>query len=215
MANISRMMGLSLIEMLCPWVIIHDGKCLFELTMAVKNILIWPDARLKEISKPIMDFDEELKNIIQDLSDTMDAYGPMAGLSAPQIGILKRVFIIDIPPEDNEGNGTNGKEVFINPEIIAKEGSFSWKEGCMSIPGFRGPVKRYYKVRLSYQDQNGIINERDAHYYLSGGFQHELDHLNGILWVDYQSPLKKNFIKKKMLKFKELPPHEQQQGWRE
>jgi peptide deformylase len=208
------MLGLSLIEMLYPWVIIFNEKYLFELTMAIKDILIWPDDRLKEISKPIIDFDEELKNIIKDLSDTMDAYGPMAGLSAPQIGILKRVFILDIPPEDNEGNGTNGKEVFINPEIITKEGSFSWSEGCMSIPGLRGQVKRHDKVRLRYQDQNSLIHERDAHYYLSGGFQHELDHLNGILWVDYQSPLKKKFIKKKMLKYKDLTAQEQQ-GWRE
>lgn len=182
--------------------------------MAVKNILIWPDDELKKISQPIIAFDDELKSIIKDLSDTMDAHGPMAGLAAPQIGILKRVFIIDIPPQDNEGNGTDGKEVFINPSIISKEGSFTWTEGCMSIPGIRGEVTRYDNIVLHFQDEAGVFHERKAHYYLSGAFQHELDHLNGILWVDYQSPMKKKVIKNKMLKFKELPIHEQQ-GWRE
>lgn len=170
--------------------------------MAIKPVLIWPDPVLKEVSKPVTDFGKDLQDLVKDICDTMDT-GAMAGLAAPQIGVNKRLFVIDIPPEHNDGNGTNGKEVFVNPEITHKEGSFSWDEGCMSIPGFRGKVKRSYLVTMRYQNEKGEHLERDAFYYLGGCFQHELDHLNGILWVDYQSPLKKNFIRKKMLKLKE------------
>lgn len=175
--------------------------------MAIKDILIWPDPLLKQIATPVVDFDEELKNLVKDLIDTMGTEA-MAGLSAPQIGVSKRVFVIDIPPEHNEGNGTNGPEVFVNPEITFKDGSFSWDEGCMSIPGFRGKVKRFYTVKMRYQNELGEHKEREAFYYLGGCFQHELDHLNGILWVDYQSDMKKSMIKKKMLRLKELPPEE-------
>ena len=175
--------------------------------MAVKDILLWPDPILKQVSEPVSDFGTDLQNLIQNLSDSMTVE-PMAGLSAPQIGVSKRVFIIDIDPEHNEGNGTLGKEVFVNPEIVARCGKFSWEEGCMSIPGYRGKVTRDDKVTLRYQNEKGEHLEREAFYYLSGCFQHELDHLNGILWVDYQSALKRNFIKKKMLRLKSLPPEE-------
>lgn len=183
---------------------------IYEHIMAVKNVLIWPDPILKKVAEPVKDFGPELQNIIADLFDTMNAYGPMAGLAAPQIGISKRIFAVDIPPEDNEGNGTKGKEVFINPEIYFKEGSFSWDEGCMSIPDLRGKVTRAYTVKMRYQNERGEHLDREAFYYLGGCFQHELDHLNGILWVDYQNALKKNLVKKKMLKLKKLPIEEQQ-----
>jgi len=175
--------------------------------MAVKDILLWPDPVLKQVSKPVTDFGIDLQNLIQDLSDSMTVE-PMAGLSAPQIGVGSRVFIIDIDPEHNEGNGTQGKEVFINPEIVAQNGKFSWEEGCMSIPGYRGKVTRHDKITMRYQNEKGEHLEREAFYYLSGCFQHEIDHLNGILWVDYQSALKRSFIKKKMLRLKSLSPED-------
>lgn len=176
--------------------------------MAAKRVLIWPDPILKKVAEPVTDFGPELKSLVKDICDSMDNE-PMAGLCAPQIGISKRVFVCDIDPADNDGNGTNGREVFINPEIYHREGSFSWEEGCMSIPGFRGKVKRSYTVKMRYQNEHGEHKEREAFYYLGGCFQHELDHLNGILWVDYQSTLKRNFIKKKMLQLQKLPLEEQ------
>lgn len=175
--------------------------------MAKRNILIWPDPILKQISQPVTDFGDELQRLIKDLRDTVES-DDMAGLSAPQIGVSKRVFLIDIPPDQNEGNGTNGPEVFINPEIFYKEGSFTWDEGCMSIPGFRGKITRSYKVKMRYQNEVGEHKEREAFFYLAGCFQHELDHLNGIVWVDYVSQMKKDMIRKKMLKLKELPTEE-------
>jgi len=173
--------------------------------VAVKDVLIWPDPVLKMVSQPVHEFGPDLLSLIEDIKDTME-HEPMAGLSAPQIGVSKRVFVIDIDPEHNDGNGTKGKEAFINPEIIEREGSFSWEEGCMSIPGVRGNVKRSYKVLMRYQNERGEYITREGFYYLSGCFQHEIDHLNGILWVDYQSALKRNLIKKKMQKLKSIPP---------
>lgn len=181
--------------------------------MAIKNILIWPDPILKQVSQPVTDFGEDLQKLVKDLRDTIETEA-MAGLSAPQIGVSRRVFVIDILPEHNEGNGTNGPEAFINPEIYYRDGSFSWDEGCMSIPGFRGKVTRSYTVRMRYQNELGEPQDREAFYYLGGCFQHELDHLNGILWVDYQSHMKKSLIRKKMLRLKELPPEEQPK-WRD
>ncbi len=180
--------------------------------MAIKDIIIWPDPILKQVAETVVDFGDDLKALIKDICDTMDSE-PMAGLSAPQVGVSKRVFVIDIPPDQNDGNGTNGKEIFINPEIYLKEGSFTWDEGCMSVPGFRGKVTRAHNVKMRYQNEHGQHLDREAFYYLGGCFQHELDHLNGVLWVDYQSPLKRNFIKKKMLKLKQLPKEERR--WRE
>lgn len=171
--------------------------------MAVKNIIIWPDKILEKKSLPVIDFDKKLENLVNDLLDTMTSE-PMAGLAAPQIGENLRVFVSDIDPKDNEGNGTDGAQVFINPEILKKEGEFSWEEGCMSIPGLKGPVTRAQKIVMRFQDISGNFHEKEAFYYLSGCFQHEIDHLDGILWVDYQKPFKKNFIKKKMQKLKQL-----------
>lgn len=168
-----------------------------------KKILIWPDPLLKERSQEITDFGPDLFAIINDLKATLQENPePMAGLAAPQIGISKRVFIMDIPPEDNDGNGTNGIEVFINPEFYQPEGCFSWEEGCMSIPGLRGKVTRHDRIMMRWQDESGAFKEREAFFYLSGCFQHELDHLDGILWVDHQSALKRSMVKRKMLALK-------------
>lgn len=166
--------------------------------MAKKNIIIWPNPILKEISQEITSFDNNLKNLIQDLKDSIENEH-LAGLAAPQIGVNKRVFVMDIPPEDNDGNGTNGLEVFINPKIIAKKDSFVWDEGCASIPDYRGKVKRAKNIIMEYQNEKGELIQKEAFYYLSGCYQHELDHLDGILWVDYQTSLKRNLIKRKML----------------
>lgn len=175
--------------------------------MTVRNILIWPDPLLLKPSEPVVKIDEETKQLVRDLVETMRYYGDSAGLSAPQVGVHKRVFVVDIPPGENDGNGTDGPEAFINPEIVAREGRFEWDEGCMSIPGERGTVKRYDRVVMRYTDIHGQAQEREAFYYLSGAFQHEIDHLNGILWIDYQSRLKKNLVKKRMLKLKAQQGH--------
>ncbi|MES2503464.1 MAG: peptide deformylase [Myxococcota bacterium] len=168
--------------------------------MTARRIRIWPDPELLQISKPVEKVDESIKALVQDMIDTMEEIGNSAGLAAPQIGVPLRIFMADIPPEHNDGNGTNGAEAFINPEFIFREGEFTWEEGCLSIPGERGKVKRSYRVVMRYLDINGVQQEREAFDYLSGCFQHEADHLDGKLWIDYQSSLKKDMVRKKMLK---------------
>lgn len=168
--------------------------------MSAKPLLIWPDPRLLKISAPVEKVDAEVHALVGDLITTIIETGETAGLAAPQIGVNLRVFVVDIPPEHNEGNGTNGPEAFINPEIVLKEGSFTWEEGCLSIPGERGSVTRAQRVVMKYLDLDGNPQEREAFDYLGGCFQHELDHLNGKLWIDYQGPLKRAFVRKKMLK---------------
>lgn len=170
--------------------------------MTARTVLIWPDPALLKISKPVEKFDSSIRTLVQDMIDTMEEIGNSAGLAAPQIGVSIRLFIADIPPEQNEGNGTDGYEVFINPEFIHKEGKFEWEEGCLSIPGERGKVKRAYRVIMRYQDITGEFHEREAFDYLSGCFQHEADHLDGKLWIDYQSTLKKDLVRKKMQKIR-------------
>jgi peptide deformylase len=170
--------------------------------MIAKEILIWPDTNLSKTSASVDVIDDSIHNLVADLIATMKHEGNSAGLAAPQIGIHKRLFIVDIPPENNNGNGTLGPEVFINPEFILKEGIMHWEEGCMSIPNERGWVTRFSRVIMRYLDLDGMRQEREAFDYLAGCFQHEADHLDGKLWVDYQSPLKRNLIRKKMLKLK-------------
>jgi len=175
--------------------------------MPAKEVLIWPDPNLSKISEPVDVVDDDIRALVADLIATMEYEGNSAGLSAPQIGIHKRVFVVDIPPEHNKGNGTNGPEAFINPEIILKEGQFSWEEGCMSIPNERGWVNRAMRIMMRYTTLEGEVKEREAFDYLGGCFQHELDHLNGKLWIDYQTPLKRNIVRKKMLKLKKNLSH--------
>jgi peptide deformylase len=170
--------------------------------MSAKEILVWPDPALLKVSERVEKIDESIYALVEDLKATMEYEGNSAGLAAPQIGVHKRVFVVDIPPEDNDGNGTNGPEAFINPEFILKEGKLDWDESCMSIPGERGRVIRSNRVIMRYTDLEGKEREVEAFSYLAGCFQHENDHLDGKLWIDYQSNLKRNLVRKKMLKYK-------------
>ncbi|MEI6806619.1 MAG: peptide deformylase [Myxococcaceae bacterium] len=170
--------------------------------MTARKILIWPDPALLQVSKPVEKIDASIKALVQDMIDTMEDVGNSAGLAAPQIGVPLRLFMANIPPDQNDGNGTDGCEAFINPEFLIKEGQFEWEEGCLSIPGERGRVKRAYRVIMRYLDLNGVSHEREAFDYLSGCFQHEADHLDGKLWIDYQSSLKKELVRKKMQKLR-------------
>ena len=118
--------------------------------MPARKILIWPDSALAKVSEPVLEIDASIHSLVQDLKDSMVHEGNSAGLAAPQIGVHKRVFVVDIAPEDNDGNGTNGPEAFINPEIIFKTGRLHWEEACMSIPNERGWVTRASQIKMRY-----------------------------------------------------------------
>ena len=164
--------------------------------MAVKKILLYPDPLLLMRSAKINIFDKNLVNLSKDLIDTMyDADG--VGLAAPQIGINKRIFVMDCSSENEEKDC----RVVINPEIEhASEELGSYKEGCLSIPGITEEISRPKVIKVLYQDINGVLQRNTYDDLWSICFQHELDHLNGRLFIDHLRPMKKILVKNKIKK---------------
>ena len=177
--------------------------------MAVRDILIWPDPELLKPSAPVAVIDDGLRALVQDLFDTMyDADG--VGLAAPQIGVHKRVVVVDIRAYEREQDGekvaipaSEAPLVLINPKFTLLSGELEWEEGCLSVPGETGLVTRAARCRVQYLDLHGKEQVIDTEGLKSVALQHECDHLDGKLFVDYLSRLKRNVIKKKMLKLLE------------
>jgi peptide deformylase len=161
--------------------------------MALRTILEFPDPRLRTRAQPVTEFDAALGALIEDLFETMYA-APGIGLAATQVDVHKRVIVIDVSKD------RTGQLALINPEILSKEGEASTEEGCLSVPGIFDDVKRAAKVRLRYQDRTGAVVERDYDDILAVCIQHEMDHLEGKLFVDYLSDLKRERIRKKLEK---------------
>lgn len=159
--------------------------------MSLLRIRHYPDPVLKEISLPVTVFDADLKKLASDMAETMYA-APGVGLAAPQVGVGKRLVVIDCAPKD-----APSLLVAINPEIIEREGEVNEEEGCLSVPGYYARVPRSARVKVRYLDVEGQPVEQQAEGLLAIAFQHEIDHLDGVLFVDYLSPLKKNFFRKK------------------
>lgn len=163
--------------------------------MAIRVIVKDPDPILRKKSKTVTKFNANLHKLLDDMAETMyDAQG--VGLAAPQIGILKRAIVIDTQEEDGPG-----LIEMVNPEIIEKSGEQIGPEGCLSIPGINGDVKRYQKVKVKGMDRNGKEWVIEAEDFLARAFQHEIDHLNGILFTDiaeniYERELPENVIDK-------------------
>ncbi len=159
--------------------------------MARLSILEYPDPRLRTRAQPVVSFDGELKQRIADMFETMYA-APGIGLAATQVDWHHRLLVIDISDEKN------APEVFINPEILTREGQATGEEGCLSVPGIFDDVPRAERVRVRYQDAKGKAQERDLEGLLAVCLQHEMDHLEGKLFVDYLSELKRQRIRKKL-----------------
>ena len=170
-------------------------------SMAIREILIYPDERLREVAKPVADpTAPEVKQLIQDLADTMyDA--PGVGLAATQIGVGLRVVVTDTAWRE-EGSERELK-AWINPEFLLMEGEATYEEGCLSVPEIFEEVKRAAKVRLRWQDESGKTHEGDFEGFQAVALQHEFDHLDGKLFIDRLSVLKRNLIKKKLRKRKQ------------
>lgn len=162
--------------------------------MALLNVLCYPDPRLHQVAKPVAQVDARIKKIVADMADTMyDA--PGVGLAATQVDIHERIVIIDISDEQND------LKVFINPEIIwSSPETKSWREGCLSVPDFYDEVERPSQVRVKALDVNGKQFELDADGLLAVCLQHELDHLQGKVFVAYLSILKRTRISQKLKK---------------
>ena len=161
--------------------------------MSLRTILEFPDPRLRERALPVTRFDGELSRLIDDMFETMYT-APGIGLAAPQIDVQLRLLVIDVSEERNQ------PLVLINPEILAREGVEVTEEGCLSVPGIYDQVQRAAKVRVRAQDRNGEVFERDYEGTLAVCVQHEMDHIDGKLFVDYLSDLKRERIRKKLQK---------------
>ncbi len=152
-----------------------------------------PELQLK--SQPVEHFDQELKDLVRDLLQTMYA-APGIGLAAPQVGINTRLTVIDITGGEEKGN----QIVLANPKITEQEGSQKGEEGCLSIPGFTTPVERPQKVRVEAQDLDGNPIDVEGSDLLARAMCHEIDHLDGILYIDRISRLKREMIRRKIQK---------------
>ena len=161
--------------------------------MAVLNVLRFPDERLRTVADAITEVSEEIKTLIEDMFETMyDENG--VGLAATQVDRHVRMFVLDVSENSDE------PFVFINPEIIAREGTMINEEGCLSLPQCYAKVERSEKITVKALDKNGEEFTKDAEGLMAICIQHEMDHLLGKLFVDYLSPLKRDRIKKKLEK---------------
>jgi peptide deformylase len=163
----------------------------------VREIVIWPDPVLKEIAKPVERVDDSIRRLLDDMAETMYAADGV-GLAAPQIAELKRVIVIDTSPRQE------GQKLIhlVNPEIVRLEGKTSYTEGCLSIPGEAEDVERAAKAWVRALDYHGKPFEIEADGLLAIALQHEHDHLQGTLFVDHLSSLKRELIRKRMKRLK-------------
>jgi len=164
--------------------------------MALREILIVPDPRLKKECAPVTEVNDEIRQLLDDMLETMYA-APGIGLAAPQIGVMKRVVVMDVSDEKDKPEPLK----LINPEIIWESEELAvYQEGCLSIPEQYADVERPAEVGMRYMDENGKEHEIEADGLLATCIQHEIDHLDGVLFTDYLSALKRNMILKKVQK---------------
>ncbi|KQP12107.1 peptide deformylase [Methylobacterium sp. Leaf93] len=164
--------------------------------MTIRPLVILPDARLRQVSTPVGTIDDEVRTLAADMLETMyDA--PGVGLAAIQVGVTKRVVTIDTSKEEN----ARQPQVFIDPEIVwASEEKRVYDEGCLSIPEYYGEVERPDRVRVRFRDLSGETREIEADGLLATCIQHEIDHLDGVLFIDHLSKLKRDRVIKKFVK---------------
>src|SRR5215210_4996321 len=176
--------------------------------MAKLPIVEVPDPRLRQISSPVETVDDEVRALIADMFETMYA-APGIGLAAVQVGVPKRILVIDLQePEEEGGEPVRDPRVFINPEILwHSDSEVPYTEGCLSVPEQYAEVMRPDKIRARWQDSAGKAYEEQIEGLLAVCLQHEMDHLNGVLFIDHLSRLKRDMVLKKLAKWRK----EQQQ----
>jgi peptide deformylase len=166
--------------------------------MAVLPIIVAPDPRLKQVAKPVDQVDAEVRRLMDDMLETMYK-APGIGLAAPQVGVLKRVIVVDIARDDEKPQPFR----MANPELISvSEEDAVYNEGCLSLPEHYADVTRPAAIKVRYLDHENEIRELEADGLLATCIQHEMDHLDGILFVDHLTALKRNMILRKLLKAK-------------
>jgi peptide deformylase len=164
--------------------------------MARRDILILPDKRLRQVSEPVKKIDADIRRLVEDMFETMYE-APGIGLAAIQVGTPKRVVTMDLAKKDDPKE----PQVFLNPEIVwVSEDKATYEEGCLSIPEYYDEVERPAQVKVKYLDLEGAPHEIEASGLLATCLQHEIDHLNGVLFIDHLSKLKRDRVLKKFSK---------------
>ena len=164
--------------------------------MALREIIVLPDKRLRQVSDPVKAVDAEVRALVDDMFETMYK-APGVGLAAIQVGVPKRVVTVDTAKKDEPEN----PQVFINPEIVwSSDDKSTYEEGCLSIPEYYEEVERPTQVKVRFMDLDGKTQEVEANGMLATVLQHEIDHINGILFIDHISKLKRDRVIKKFAK---------------
>jgi peptide deformylase len=166
--------------------------------MALLKIRHYPDPVLKQVAAPVAEFDEALRRLVEDMAETMYA-APGVGLAAPQVGVSRRLALIDCSARDEEAQLL----VLVNPQIIEREGDSFEEEGCLSVPEYYARVARSARVKVRFFDLDGRERVIEADGLTAIACQHEIDHLDGVLFVDHLSPLKRSIFRKKWKKIEE------------
>ncbi len=171
--------------------------------MAIREIVEVPDPRLRQISSPVEEVTDETRELVSDMFETMYA-APGIGLAAIQVGVAKRILVIDLQePEEEDGEPVKDPHVFINPEILRhSDQEVPYTEGCLSVPDQFAEVDRPDRIRARWLDLDGKQQEEDIDGLLAVCLQHEMDHLNGVLFIDHLSRLKRDMILKRLAKLR-------------
>jgi len=177
--------------------------------MALRPVLHFPDPLLKRTSVPVDEITDEIRELANDMIEVMYDE-PGIGLAAPQVGEAIRLVVMDTAWTDEDGE--KNPKVIINPEILGKEGKISWTEGCLSVPDFQADVDRAAEIKVRYKDLEGNEVVEDCEELRAVCFQHEIDHLDGILFIDRISRLKRSFYVKKRKKALRLEEEEAEAG---
>jgi peptide deformylase len=165
--------------------------------MPIQKILLYPHPVLKKLCRPVANIDPEIGALIQDLVDTMQAGPGSVGVAAPQIGVSLRVCVVDVSASRQGKDNNHGLLVMVNPEILARSGAAVMREGCMSIPDYTGDVERATSVTVRFTDGTGNARQIDASGFEAVAIQHEMDHLDGILFLDRIASLKTGLFRRK------------------
>ncbi len=166
--------------------------------MAVFDILVYPDPRLKEVSRQVNVIDESVRKLVSDLEETIEAGPPSVGIAAPQIGRFERIAIVDVSSKSNIPN--HGKLILINPQIISKQGAVKGREGCLSVPDYTGNVIRPERITLQALDLMGKTQSYDMEGFEARAVLHEIDHLDGLLFLDRLVSRRDNLFRRKVYK---------------
>ena len=166
--------------------------------MAILDVLVYPDTRLKRVSSPVKNIDDDLSKFIFDLEETMRAGPPSVGIAAPQVGRFERIVIIDVSSKPDIPN--HGKLVLINPKIVSKQGSVVGREGCLSVPDYTGNVMRAEALTLQALNLVGKTVNYQMEGFEARAISHEIDHLDGVLFLDRLVSRRNSLFRRKVYK---------------